>query len=244
MSHERMAVPGADLDDLDLEALEAFLVRRAPRLLEVGGRDEAAVRLGLLTKTAPRFVPTPVGLYVFGHTPQLVQPDWGLAAVALQGRSLADPVRTRLDLEGSLATLLERALAFVHEETRVQRSATDDEYPEVAVREAIVNALVHRDFRRSGRAAVRLFRDRLEVWSPGGPPENAPDLEDLMREGGVSQPRNPILAATARALGIGEQIGRGLVSMATAVGGVQRLELHTSPRDVLVVLPSRWLRPV
>jgi ATP-dependent DNA helicase RecG len=242
-----MAVTGADLDDLDLDALDAFVSRRAPRIHEAAGRDEAAVRLGLLARAAPRLTPTAVGLYVFGRAPQLVQPDWGVAAVAVQGRTLADPVCKRLDLEGDLAALLAQALAFVRDETRDARAGADSdaEYPEAAVREAVVNALVHRDLRRAGRVAVRLFRDRLEVWSPGGPPENAPDLEDLLREGGVSSPRNPILAATARALGIGEQIGRGLVLMASALASTsQRVELHTTPRDVLAVLPSRWLRPL
>ncbi len=248
MSNERMPVPGADLDDLDLAALEAFVARRAPRLFEAAGRDETAIRLGLLARAAPRVAPTPVGLYVFGRTPQLVVPDWAVVAVAVQGRSLADPVRTRLDLEGDLGALASQAVAFVRAEMRGHGAAPGiegDEYPELAVREAVVNALVHRDLRRPGRVAVRVFRDRLEVWSPGGPPEGLGDLDELAREGGVSSPKNPILAATARALGLGEQIGRGLCAMAHAVStSAQRLEVRTTPRDVLVIVPSRWPRPL
>ena len=73
------------------------------------------------------------------------------------------------------------------------------------MREAVVNALVHRDLRRAGRIAIRRFHDRLEVWSPGSLPEGLSDVSELLREGGVPHPRNPILAAFARSLGIGEQ---------------------------------------
>src|SRR4051812_21375421 len=116
MSHERMPVSGAELDDLDLDALEAFVARRAPRLYEVLGRDDAAVRLGFLARAMPRLVPTSVGLCVFGRTPQLVQPDWGAVAISVEGRSLVDPVKTRCDLEGDLGTLVTQAIAFVRDE--------------------------------------------------------------------------------------------------------------------------------
>ena len=172
MSHERLPVTGADLDDLDLATLESYVRRRAPGLVEAGSLEEAGIRLGLLAKQAPRVVPTAVGLLVFGRMPQLVMPDWGVAAVAVQGSTLADPLGARLDLEGNLAGLVTQALAFVREQAGGRGASLPDgaeEYPEAAVRETVVNALVHRDLRRTGRVAVRLFLDRLEVWSPGGP---------------------------------------------------------------------------
>jgi ATP-dependent DNA helicase RecG len=248
MSHERTAVTGAELDDLDMAALEAWVGQRAPTLRQAGSLEEAAVRLGLLARAAPRLAPTPVGLLLFGRAPQLVQPDWGVAAVAVRGASLADPVLTRADLEGNLPALLAQSLAFVREQAEARGTtglaAGLEEYPEVAVREAVVNALVHRDLRRSGRVAVRVFSDRIEVWSPGGLPEGFTDIDDLLREGGVSHPRNPLLAAAARSLGLGEQLGRGLPVMGRAGGSyTRRVEIRVSPRDVLVTLPSRWLGP-
>jgi ATP-dependent DNA helicase RecG len=248
MSHERMAVPGAELDDLDLQAMDAFVTQRAPALRQTSSLEDVAIRLGLLTKSTPRLAPTLVGLMLFGRAPQLLQPDWGMAAVAVRGTSLADPVRVRLDLEGNLAALVTQALDFVsdHREGRSGTTLPDreEEYPAAAVREAVVNALIHRDFRRAGRVALRLFTDRIEIWSPGGLAEGLTDLEDLLHEGGVSHPRNPLLAAAARVLGIGEQLGRGLPVMAHAGGAyARRVEIRTTPRDVLVVMASPWLRP-
>jgi ATP-dependent DNA helicase RecG len=249
MSHERIPVPGAELDDLDLAALDAWLVQRAPALRAASSLEETALRLGLLARSAPRVAPTPVGLLLFGRAPQLIQPDWGVAAVAVRGTTLADPVLVRADLEGNLAALVSQALAFVRGKAEPGPSMSSalpdgsEEYPEAALREALVNALVHRDLRRAGRVAVRRFVDRIEIWSPGGLPEGLTDVTELLREGGVSHPRNPLLAAAARSLGIGEQLGRGLPVLARSGGTyARRVEVHSSPRDVLVVIPSHWQR--
>ena len=56
MSHERLAMTMAEVDDLDQPALDAFVARRAPAVLGALSRDEAAGRLGLLARVAPRVV--------------------------------------------------------------------------------------------------------------------------------------------------------------------------------------------
>jgi predicted HTH transcriptional regulator len=228
--HERVAVSMADLDDLALDALDHWLASRAPG----APREEAGIKLGVLTRAGPRPVPTLAGLYVFGKVPQQAFPEWGLACVALNGTSLLDEVGSREDVEGPLPALVAAGLAFV---ARHAPALTAGASAERAVREALVNALVHRELRRTSRVAVRVFTDRVEIWSPGGPPEGLGDLEDLAREGGVSQPRNPIIASIARGLGLGEQLGRGLLVLASSSPG-SRMEIASTPRDVLVSLPS------
>jgi hypothetical protein len=165
LGSERSAMTGVDLDDLDQDALDRFVIERAPELVAALGRDDAAIRLGLLAKVAPRLAPTQVGLYVFGKVPQYVAPEWGVACVAFDGRTLADPIASRVDAEGPLAVLVSKALTFVDE---AQRGSSARYSPDV-VREVVVNALVHRDLRRPSRVSVRVFADRLEVHSPGGP---------------------------------------------------------------------------
>lgn len=245
MSAERTPVVAAAVDDLDEAALHAFVARRAPAYLAPASTEEAAVRLGLLARMGTRVHPTPVGLLAFGRIPQLFHPEWGVSVVRVRGATLADTIVAREDLEGPLTALVEGALGFVAAHT----GATDveenaQEYPLVAVREAVVNALVHRDLRRPSRTLVRVLDGRLEVWSPGGFPEGLGDPDDAV-EGGMSVPRNPLLASTARALGLGEQIGRGFVAIRRALAeGTRdpghRLEIQATPAGVLVRMPSRW----
>ena len=114
------------------------------------------------------------------------------------------------------------------------------------MREAILNAMIHRDYRLTGRVSVRIFNDRLEVWNPGGMPVQL-SLEHIAQHGGVSFPRNPVLAAAARSLGFIDQIGRGLPTIRRAMADVTSLPSHfgSSQSDSLVVLPSRLgARPI
>lgn len=250
MSYERTAISVAGVDDLDMAALATFVARRLPGAGEERAPEELAIRLGLLAKTGPRVHPTPVGLLAFGHLPQMFHPEWGISAVRVDGLSLSDPLVARQDIEGPMAELLERAAHFVRTHTttlhdQVDPSAAATEYAETALREALVNAIVHRDLRRSARIAVRVFDDRLEVWSPGGMSDAVGELDEMVQHGGISMPRNPILAATARLLGLGEQLGRGLCVMRRAITELpnRRLELRATSRDFSVVLPSELNRP-
>lgn len=250
MSFERGALATAQLEDLDLDRLMAFAERRSPFLAGLPP-DEAAARLGLAHKAGPRTMPTAAGLLTFGRLPQLMHPEWGVAAVRIDGLAISDPIRAREDIEGDVLTLVRASQSFVERHTRtltdqVQPDCAESEYADVALREALANAVLHRDLRKSGRVALRIFDDRLEVWSPGGLPDGVGELDELVQDGGVSLPRNPLLAATARLLGLGEQLGRGLATMRRAVTQLpsQRLEIRSSPSDFLVVLPSQLRRPL
>jgi ATP-dependent DNA helicase RecG len=247
-NYERSPVLGAECDDLDRDQLQLFLARRAPRLVDSKPQEQVAIMLGLYAGTGGRCVPTVAGLILFGFHPQLIHPEWGVAAVRIRGTKIADPLLARMDLEGNLPQLLEQGLQFTVDHTvrvanLVNPEEAEREYPVEAVREALLNALIHRDYRLTGRVTLRIFDDRLEVWNPGGMPVQF-SLEHLAQHGGVSFPRNPSLAATARALGLMEQIGRGLPTIRRSVleASRQSAQFGASQSDFLVVLPSR-LRP-
>ena len=80
------------------------------------------------------------------------------------------------------------------------------ELPEGALREALVNAIVHRDYRSTANVQVHVFRDRLEIVTPGGLPAGMRE-EDL---GTKSVPRNPLLFGMFYRMGLVEQVGSGI----------------------------------
>ena len=80
------------------------------------------------------------------------------------------------------------------------------ELPEDALREALVNAIAHRDYRSTANVQTYIFRDRLEIVSPGGLPAGMRE-EDL---GTRSVPRNPLLFGVLYRMGLVEQIGSGI----------------------------------
>ncbi len=236
---ERSPISGCDLDDIDMDAVQTYLARRAPTFAEALPTERLASTLGLLGGMGSRIGPTTVGLLCFGHLPQLIRPEWGVAAIRIDGTTMADPVATRVELEGRLGDLLDGGLAFVETQTRGLKGDLA-EYPKEAIRETLVNALVHRDYRLTARISLRIFDDRLEIWSPGGIASQL-DAELLLRQGGISFARNPVLAATARTLGMVDQIGRGLPTIHKTVhescGRVPRIT--SSGADFLVQIPSR-----
>ncbi len=89
------------------------------------------------------------------------------------------------------------------------------EYPLDALREAVVNALIHRDYNQLGRVDIRVFDDRIVVSNPGGLPGSL-TVEELQAEGHASIRRNPLLAQTLYYAGLVEQWGTGTVRMAQA----------------------------
>jgi ATP-dependent DNA helicase RecG len=176
---EAEPVGGATRADLDEDIIAEYLDKRAERGRRPvdGTVDDHLVSIGAL---APDGTPTVSGLLLFGRQPQEFLPQSRIVFVRFVGTEprgkdgLAGYGR-RAELEGPLARLIEAAWNIVWEEMRVgavvvglQREE-QPEYPSFAVREALVNAIAHRDYRLSGRRVeIRMFEDRLEVISPGG----------------------------------------------------------------------------
>ena len=217
---EAEPVGGATRDDLDDTVIEEYMEKRAERGRRPirGTVDEHLIEIGALT---PDGTPTVSGLLLFGKCPQEYLPQSGVVFVRFVGteprgqNGLAGYGR-RAELEGPLARLLEAAWSIVWEEMRVGAVVTDlkreeqPEYPRFAVREALVNAVAHRDYRLSGRRVeIRMFEDRLEVISPGGLPGYI-TVDNIVEE---HFSRNPRIVAGLFQWGYIEELGLGIDRM-------------------------------
>jgi ATP-dependent DNA helicase RecG len=121
--------------------------------------------------------------------------------------------KTRKEIEGSLFRQMRQAFDFMHLSNNLAASVSGldrierYDYPEIAVREAVLNAIIHRDYGFSGSIIINLYDDRAEFVSLGG---LVPGLqaEDLFL--GISQPRNEKLANIFYRLKHIEAYGTGL----------------------------------
>ncbi|SDB09525.1 ATP-dependent DNA helicase RecG [Desulfonatronum thiosulfatophilum] len=113
------------------------------------------------------------------------------------------------------------------------------ELPEEAMREAVVNALVHRDYRSTASVHVYLFKDRLEIVSPGGLPAGMTEA-DL---GTKSIPRNPLLFAMLHRMEAVEHIGSGIKRIRNLCReyGVAEPKIEVSEHWFTVVFPRQEL---
>jgi ATP-dependent DNA helicase RecG len=138
-------------------------------------------------------------------------------AIVKAARFKGNDVVTFIDMKeftSNLVVAVDDVLAFVMKHTDmsvvIENKPTRTErwdYPIPALREAIINAIVHRDYSDSGNIQVRIFDNRLELWSPGTLPSEIP-LEDI----GVSNrsiPKNRLLADVFHHLKLIERWGTG-----------------------------------
>jgi ATP-dependent DNA helicase RecG len=179
--YEAETVPGATRDDFDAGALREFVEMWEKRQGRPLSRplDDVLLEMGWLTAGG---APTVAGVLLFGKNPQAFIPRSGLTFVRFDGtrvhREEGDPgYGRRVEFNGPLAHIIQRAWDILQDEIRVGAVVRGLErkeqwqYPPTAIREALVNAVAHRDYRVRGRAIeVRMFSDRLEISSPGGLP--------------------------------------------------------------------------
>jgi len=166
---------------------------------------------------------SPAGILLFSKDPTKVYPQSCVRLLAFSGVA-RDPKPTDfLDIAAPIPRALEQALRFIDKNTRHpllvmgMRRLRLDEYPIAALREAIINAMAHRNYEDASRKIhVELFADRVEVISPGLLPRGV--TLDQLRSGKL-QPcsRNPVLAQGLRLLGLMEELGTGVVRMRQAM---------------------------
>lgn len=175
--------------------------------------------LRLLTPHQGRLVPTIGGMLLFGRAHLDHFPDAWIQAGRFAGTDKAT-ILDHVRLEMHPIRAIEEAVAFVEKHSmrgavigRVRRRDRWNLPPE-AVREAIVNAVVHTDYSQTGAPIrVAIFDDRMEVENPGLLPFGL-TLEDLPL--GVSKLRNRVLGRVFQELGLVEQWGSGVQRMISA----------------------------
>lgn len=203
-------VEQAGVEELRRPALDA-VIRRArdlfPRVFGKLSDETILVQLGVLTRVGDRLCPTLAGLLATGTFPQRYFPRLQVVFTVYPGTAktgVLEAGQRYLDSKevvGAIPDMLIDTLAMVQQRMAtgavVQAGLRKDvpDYPLVAVREALANALQHRDYSPEGRGThvqVNMYADRLEITNPGGL-YGATTVESLGKEG-ISSTRNEFLS--------------------------------------------------
>ncbi len=218
-SGEEEVLQSPQAGDFDLKAVNQALVadgRRPARLSEViRALGDLGVALAADSTADSRALRAAAVLFALDprkHIPR--------AAVQLVRRTGVGPgpgpSGARAEVAGPLFTVAEQCLAFIAEHTGRQEVVTGlrresiPEYPEEVLREAIVNALAHRDYSLIGSTIdITIWNDRIEVTSPGPLPGHI--TVDNMRAEHYS--RNPRIMRVLKTVGLVEEYGDGVDRM-------------------------------
>ena len=194
-------------DDLDGDIWAAFRRRaKIPDQMEPG---TAMANLDLLTGDGRV---TNAGAWLLANDIRKVHASAHLSCALFQGTTKTR-ILDRRDLTSDIYSMIEGAMSWVRSKVNVHYLITGtvkrQERPELpmdAVREAVVNAVAHRDYRSTANVQVCLYHDRLEVVSPGGLPAGMTEAELGLK----SVPRNPLLFGMLHRMEAVEHIGSGI----------------------------------
>jgi ATP-dependent DNA helicase RecG len=224
---------GSSFDALatDLFQIDYLNQAIAPAVLAENHRDLVTQLASLRFFDSTRQCPTNAGILLFGKNPLEWLPGAYIQFLRLEGTTLTGEILMEKSLSGDLLTVLRELESLIQiqvEQRPVSRSALQEklviDYPLVALRELLMNAVLHRSYESTAPIRVYWFSDRVEIQSPGGlygeaSPENFPNQNSY---------RNPVLAEAMKTLGFVNRFGRGVFRAQEALrrNGNPQAEFH------------------
>lgn len=215
-------VSRATLDALDKTALEKYMLllkEGKPNLAKLS--DENIRELMSITRNG---VVTLSSVLLFSPYPQAYFPQLCITAIVVPGNEVGDVDQDgarfldNVRIEGPLPLMLENAIQFVKRNMRHKTIVNPDtgkredktDYPIAAVREAVLNALVHRDYSIHTEGMpiqLIMYEDSLEIRNPGGI-YGRMSIDQLGKV--QADTRNPVIAAAMEVMGITENRYSGI----------------------------------
>lgn len=125
---------------------------------------------------------------------------------------IKDSTRTKSDVLSQVEQVMEFVKKHINKEviiTGQPRNTQKWQYPLEAIREIVINMIVHRDYRSASDSIVKIFNDRIEFYNPGRLPESI-TVDNLLRNNYKSTPRNKLIADFCKSIGLIEKYGSGI----------------------------------
>ena len=174
---------------------------------------------------------TIAGVVLLHPDPHTVFPAAEVLFTIFKGKTTDEIIRT-VDISAPLATTTYQLMNLIEPLTviKTKRSGARLEsskftIPPLAIREALLNALIHRRYSANAPIKIAMFEDRIEIFSPGNFPGPI-DLDEL--GSGVSYYRNSTIANFARRIGLVERRGLGFTNIIQSC----RANLNTPPQII------------
>lgn len=236
---DELPVPNTTLSDLD----QGYFERKFETFGEVTVEDTGLSLTRLLSnlKLWDGTTLTVAGLLLFGRNPQAHLPFAMVSAVHFKGKEIGEEFLDRKEILGTLEDQITDAEAWLRLRVPVAgkisgfRREDVPEIPAFVLREAVVNAIVHRDYTIRSQTRIFVFDDRIEIMNPGRLP-NTVTLDNIRL--GIHAERNPILTTFLSRLGFASRVGTGIPRMIRLMRehGLPEPEFHVVNHEFRVIL--------
>ena len=211
---EVSGISGTSFKELDLFLINSFLTDYRNISLENLQKDQQAALLQNLSLTAQENRATVLGILLFGKNPSQFFPGFQVQIAVYNGIDKTSKVNDHKLFSRAMISELPLILSYLEnynphsfDQSKGQRQERI-KYPDFALREAVVNALCHRDLTIQGQSVkIEIFPDRMIITNPGGLP-NTQTIERM--KNGISYARNPLLMQYLYDYRYVERLGRGV----------------------------------
>lgn len=198
--YDELPIPNTSIKDIRLEYLEEFLEKFiGNKIDELGIKTEDLLKnMKILTPYENDLVVTIGGLLFFGKKPEYHLPYCKMTIARFPGNEIGETFEKK-DIEGRLIDQIERAEIilkdYLRSETKIEGFKKEEprfEIPVEALREAVINAVAHRNYQLASQIKIFIFDNRIEIKSPGKLPNTA-TVENIKL--GFSLHRNPLIVS-------------------------------------------------
>ncbi|MBE8540162.1 ATP-binding protein [Geoglobus acetivorans] len=204
------AIPSeAGIDEIDEKTVQKFKKLAKERLPEISDEDSIEKILQNLELLKDGKL-TNAGVLLFGKNPQKYIINAGARAGRFRtSTDITDTVDVRGNLFEQVDGLMDAIKKHISVRFEIEGVERRDvwDYPLPALREAVINALIHRDYLEPGDIQIKIYDDRIWFWNPGKLPEGL--TVDMLKREHPSIPRNRLLATVFYFAGLIEKWGSG-----------------------------------
>lgn len=245
---DRLTAAGATIEDLDLDLIESVASQVAYGI----SVEKCLQYLGLAEFTPDGLRLNRAAALLFAKEIRRFHPGCFVRIITVQGNEKpgGEGYKIKNDevVSGNVLSLVDQswdrlthALSMHTQLTETAKFHTTLMFPQIAVREALVNAIVHRNYAIEGRGVeIYIYQDRMEILSPGMLLSTI-SLEDIKALKGVHESRNPTIARVLREVGFVREMGEGIPRMFNVIreSALSEPEIETDTAGFSVTLFHR-----
>jgi ATP-dependent DNA helicase RecG len=240
--YDEIEILRASFKDIDMDYAKNFLEKYFNLKVE----DENLIRYLMNIKAlSNNEKPTLAGIIFLGEKPQYYIPNGRITAAYIEGDDISISPSDKKSFEGRVPQILDDCMRFLKvyiKEKHIIRGLEPENFPEIedfVLREALVNAVAHRDYTISAPVRILIFNNRIEFHTPGKLP-NTVTIEN-MKIGGAHVLRNPtiynLLGKMQLVTDVGSGIKRIIESVKKTVGHDVNLEVIDS--EFILTIPKK-----
>jgi len=242
--YDELPVNTAEYSDLDIAAFKFFLKKYLD--IETDSEEEIQNYLSnfhLIEKESS--IPTLTGILFFGYEPQKFVSESRIVCANIDGMDIGETTLETKNLSGKIWDIIQNVESFFKLTLRHTHKIKDFqpesqyEIPLTALREAVVNAVAHRDYTINAPIRVIVFADRVEIHSPGRLPNTV--TIDSIKVGGSHVLRNPTIYNMLVKMKMVTDLGSGVRRIIRLVKQQMNkdVELVCTENEFVVIIPRK-----